>query len=100
MAYQFKKELEKPERFVGGHRLCAGCGAGITSIGIDSVGNVRGCESMYDERFNEGNLREKSLRDIWEDPEAFKYNRGFTGELLSGACKNCEKGMFCAGGCR
>ena len=30
MAYQFKKELEKPERFVGGHRLCAGCGAGIT----------------------------------------------------------------------
>ena len=24
MAYQFKKELEKPERFVGGHRLCAG----------------------------------------------------------------------------
>ena len=30
MAYHFKKELEKPERFVGGHRLCAGCGAGIT----------------------------------------------------------------------
>ena len=30
MAYQFKKELEKPESFVGGHRLCAGCGAGIT----------------------------------------------------------------------
>ena len=29
MAYQFKKELEKPERFVGGHRLCAGCGAEI-----------------------------------------------------------------------
>ena len=55
---------------------------------------------MYDERFNEGNLREKSLREIWEDPEAFKYNRGFTAELLSGACKNCEKGMFCAGGCR
>lgn len=77
-----------------------GCSAGLASIGIDSVGNVRGCESMYDERFNEGNLREKSLRDIWEDPEAFKYNRCFTGELLSGTCKNCEKGMFCAGGCR
>ena len=29
MAYNHKKELSKPERFVGGHRLCAGCGAGI-----------------------------------------------------------------------
>ena len=30
MAYNHKLELSKPERFVGGHRLCAGCGAGIT----------------------------------------------------------------------
>lgn len=30
MAYSLKNELAKPERFVGGHRLCAGCGAGIT----------------------------------------------------------------------
>ena len=30
MAYSLKKELEKKERFVGGHKLCAGCGAGVT----------------------------------------------------------------------
>lgn len=30
MAYNLRKELQKPERFVAGHRLCAGCGAGIT----------------------------------------------------------------------
>ena len=29
MDYHFKQEMQKPERFVGGHRLCAGCGAGI-----------------------------------------------------------------------
>ena len=29
MAYNHKVELSKPERFTGGHRLCAGCGAGI-----------------------------------------------------------------------
>ena len=29
MPYNHKVELSKPERFVGGHRLCAGCGAGI-----------------------------------------------------------------------
>ncbi len=30
MAYNLKEQVQKPERFVGGHRLCAGCGAGIT----------------------------------------------------------------------
>ena len=30
MAYSLKTEVQKPERFEGGHRLCAGCGAGIT----------------------------------------------------------------------
>ena len=30
MAYNLKKEVEKKERLAGGHRLCAGCGAGIT----------------------------------------------------------------------
>ena len=30
MAYNFKEVMNKPERFAPGHRLCAGCGAGIT----------------------------------------------------------------------
>ena len=30
MAYNLKQEMNKPERFLGGHRLCAGCGCGIT----------------------------------------------------------------------
>ncbi len=29
MAYSLRNELSKPERFTPGHRLCAGCGAGI-----------------------------------------------------------------------
>lgn len=77
-----------------------GCGAGLSSIGIDSVGNVRGCESMYDDAFIEGNLREKSLREIWENPDSFAYNRRFRRELLTGACAQCEYGAHCAGGCR
>jgi pyruvate ferredoxin oxidoreductase beta subunit len=34
MAYNLKKESCKPERFVGGHRLCAGCGAGPAVRGV------------------------------------------------------------------
>ena len=34
MTYNLKKESEKKERLAGGHRLCAGCGAGITVRGV------------------------------------------------------------------
>ena len=77
-----------------------GCSAGLTTLGIDSAGNVRGCESMYDERFNEGNLRQRTLADIWNDPDAFSYNRRFYKELLTGKCASCDMGEYCAGGCR
>ena len=77
-----------------------GCSAGLEAIGIDSVGNVRGCESMYDDAFIEGNLREKTLKEIWEDPDAFAYNRKFSPDMLTGACASCVWGCICAGGCR
>lgn len=83
-----------------GGRGFPGCQAGISSIGIDSVGNVRGCGSMCDERFVEGNLRSRTLRDIWTDPDAFAYNRRFTPDLLTGCCAECPAGPWCAGGCR
>ena len=85
---------------LSGKAYFKGCLAGICSIGIDSVGNVRGCESMYDDRFNEGNLRLESLREIWENPDNFSYNRKFSADLLTGKCSTCEMGKFCAGGCR
>lgn len=83
-----------------GKAFFTGCRAGLTAIGIDSAGNVRGCESMYDSTFIEGNLREKSLYEIWTAPDAFAYNRDFTLDLLSGKCNDCIHGRQCAGGCR
>ena len=77
-----------------------GCQAGLTVVGIDSVGNVKGCESLYDERFFEGNVRQRSLKSIWEDPEAFSYNRKFNTDMLTGKCASCDKKSVCRGGCR
>ena len=91
---------EMGETRVNGGSRYHGCAAGLTVLGIDSVGNVRGCESLYDERFNEGNLRQRRLRDIWEDPDSFAYNRRFTPDLLTGPCAECPEGPWCAGGCR
>lgn len=77
-----------------------GCQAGLTVIGIDSIGNIKGCESLYDERFIEGNIRQRSLKSIWEDPDAFAYNRKFSTDMLSGKCASCDKKNACRGGCR
>ena len=32
--YDLKREVEKPARLTGGHRLCAGCGAGVVVSGV------------------------------------------------------------------
>jgi len=77
-----------------------GCGAGICVIGIDSTGDVRGCESLKDDRFIEGNLMTQTLREIWQETACFSYNRGFTTSMLTGGCATCEHGGVCAGGCR
>jgi len=96
----FTEEEGSIRGVMSGDAYFRGCSAGISSIGIDSIGNVRGCESMYDDAFIEGNLREQSLKSIWEDPDKFAYNRKFTKERLTGKCAECELGEYCGGGCR
>jgi radical SAM protein with 4Fe4S-binding SPASM domain len=81
-----------------------GCRAGCQVIGIESGGDVKGCLSLPssvhgESRFVEGNLREKSLRDIWNRPEAFAYNRLFQVEQLGGFCRVCRFRDVCRGGC-
>jgi len=80
--------------------LWEGCQAGLRVVGIDSVGNVKGCESLYSDVFIEGNLREESLAEIWSKPGAFAYNRQFEPAMLSGACALCDMGPACRAGCR
>ncbi|MBN2359941.1 MAG: radical SAM protein [Deltaproteobacteria bacterium] len=75
-----------------------GCKGGIINLGIQSNGNVKGCLSLPD-AFVEGNIRERSLYDIWNDPEAFKYSRQFDTAKLQGACRTCLFGQQCKGGC-
>ena len=75
-----------------------GCSAGLESIGMDALGNVRGCLSMT-ECQPEGNIRERSLSEIWKDPNFFSYNRNFNPENTSEFCQSCEKVMRCRGGC-
>lgn len=76
-----------------------GCWAGIYSIGITSNGGILGCLSMGNDCFIEGNVRNESLIDIWENPNNFAYNRKFDKSKLGPNCKDCEFGIPCKGGC-
>jgi radical SAM protein with 4Fe4S-binding SPASM domain len=75
-----------------------GCQAGLSILSIKSNGDVIGCLSTP-VTYVEGNIRKKSIIDIWNDPEAFAYNRKFTKEDLGNYCKGCTFGESCKGGC-
>jgi radical SAM protein with 4Fe4S-binding SPASM domain len=77
-----------------------GCQAGLRVVGIGSGGEVKGCESLYADRFVEGNLRSETLRKIWEKKGNFAYNRQFEPGMLVGGCAGCDRGSICRGGCR
>lgn len=95
---------DENESFIRGFpgTLCTwqGCQAGLRVVGIDSVGNVKGCESIYSDALIEGNLKEASLESIWFQEGAFAYNREFNVSMLAGNCSGCDKGAVCRGGCR
>ena len=75
-----------------------GCQAGISVLGIQSDGSIKGCLSLPD-IFREGNVRQRRLADIWEDPSAFSYNRQYTVSELKENCEGCRYGKTCRGGC-
>jgi radical SAM protein with 4Fe4S-binding SPASM domain len=75
-----------------------GCQAGITSIGIQSDGGVKGCLSLP-LNFVQGNIKEKSLDEIWNYAEFCSFTRNFNNEYLKGECKECKYGKRCKGGC-
>jgi radical SAM protein with 4Fe4S-binding SPASM domain len=90
--------LEYVDEQDDGGRPWQGCSAGIVSCGIMSNGKVKGCLSLPDEMV-EGDLRERSLWDIWFHRDSFAYTRGFSREQLGANCVTCEKGEECKGGC-
>ena len=81
------------------NKVWKGCQAGLRVIGIESDGSIKGCLSLHHDGFIEGNIREKSLKEIWTSNDNFKYNRRFSPDQLEGICKNCKYGAICRGGC-
>lgn len=77
-----------------------GCPAGKDVLGIQSNGNIKGCLSLYNDKFVEGNIREIPLPKLWNDPKKFVINRYFQKKFLKGFCKDCQVGLSCQAGCK
>jgi radical SAM protein with 4Fe4S-binding SPASM domain len=81
----------------GGHR--GSCGAGRAVLGIEANGDIKGCPSLPTTDYVGGNLREHSLKDVWERSKALRFTRDMTVENLSGFCRTCYYAEECKGGC-
>ncbi len=75
-----------------------GCFAGTRVAGIESNGTIKGCLSMPED-FVEGNIRDSSFTEIWNDPDKFAYNRKFTRDSAESFCHDCKYLPLCRGGC-
>jgi radical SAM protein with 4Fe4S-binding SPASM domain len=101
MGYYSRKQIEIDKIYLRSKNipLWDGCHAGIRSFGMLHNGDILGCTSIRDKKFIEGNIREKTLREIWESPDTFLWRRNFTKEMLDGNCKVCKYSKKCLGGC-
>ena len=77
----------------------ASCGAGRVTLGIESDGAIKGCPSLPTEAWTGGNIRDNSLKDIWENSAPLRYTRDRTVEDLWGYCRTCYYADTCRAGC-
>lgn len=78
---------------------CASCGAGRVTLGIEADGTIKGCPSLATHAWAGGNVRESSLRDIWERAEPLRYTRDRKVDDLWGFCRTCYYADECRAGC-
>ncbi|AXR03996.1 MULTISPECIES: radical SAM protein [Pseudoalteromonas] len=80
-----------------------GCGAGQNTLGIEADGSIKGCPSLPTNAYTGGNIRERSLRDIYENTDELRFNDINKPEdatkHLWGECATCEFAKVCRGGC-
>lgn len=80
-----------------------GCQAGVSALGIEADGTIKGCPSLPTEAYRGGNVRSRALRDIVYNAETLKFNESQGTEEgtkhLWGFCAGCRYASLCRGGC-
>ena len=97
---EFDVELTEDAGYLGGMSLKLRsrsffCGAGLTRCTIMPDGEVFGCQSPYDNMYSEGNIRNKSFKEIWKTG----FSRFRNPQCDKEECLTCEYFKSCRGGC-
>ena len=77
----------------------SGCSAGHISMGIEADGTIKGCPSLPTRDYAGGNVRDLSLKELWETSEQLRFSRLRDTNELWGFCKTCYYASVCLGGC-
>lgn len=75
-----------------------GCHCGISTLGIEPDGGVKGCANQVGELFVVGDLRREPLARIWNDVARWHWLRPGL-ERMRGACSDCPLAPLCGAGC-
>ncbi len=86
-------------RHVSDDRHYKGCQAGVSCLGIESNGKLKGCPSLGGEANNGGMWRDHGLASAWARAPELAYNRGRDASMLWGFCATCYYATICGGGC-
>ena len=70
------------------------CGAGLTRCSVMPNGEIMGCHQAYDLSLSEGNIRDRSFREIWKHGFA-----RFRKKEFRDFCLECDCFDGCQGGC-
>lgn len=76
-----------------------GCGAGTFTMGIEADGAIKGCPSLPTTAYTGGNIRARSLREIWESAPEMAFTRDERTAEMWGFCKDCYYAEDCQAGC-
>jgi radical SAM protein with 4Fe4S-binding SPASM domain len=79
-----------------------GCAAGLSVLGIEADGTIKGCPSLPAHAYAGGNIRETPLREMIAASPALSMNeraRRRPRAQLWGFCRTCEFADRCRGGC-
>lgn len=86
-----------------GDFMWQGCKAGLSTIGIEADGAIKGCPSLPTAAYKGGSIRERSLHDIVSNAPELNINvhEGTPDGVkhLWGFCQSCEYADTCRGGC-
>lgn len=97
--FPFLFEPEPAKATTVDQQLGPGCSAGISQVVVSYDGNVYPCPYIRDK--SAGNVRERSLSEIWHNEDYFGPLRTFDPSHLKGKCGTCGyRPQFCTGGCR